>query len=113
MDYIIIDTPPCEMFQDAGMLSDYADGILYVVKYDFIPQRRIWEGLSFLGGRSARILGYVFNSYPDSVSEYGYGRYGYGRYGRYGYGKYGYGGGSYRQPYGQKNAYEEEEAENG
>ena len=113
MDYIIIDTPPCEMFQDAGMLSDYADGILYVVKYDFIPQRRIWEGLSFLGGRSARILGYVFNSYPESVSEYGYGRYGYGRYGRYGYGKYGYGGGSYRQPYGQKNAYEEEEAENG
>ena len=102
MDFIIIDTPPCEMFQGAGMLSDYADGILYVVKYDFIPQRRIWEGLSFLG-------------YPESVSEYGYGRYGYGRYGygRYGYGKYGYGGGSYRQPYGQKNAYEEEEAENG
>ena len=115
MDFIIIDTPPCEMFQDAGMLSDFADGILYVVKYDFVPQRRIWEGLSFLGGRSARILGYVFNSYPESVSEYGYGRYGYGRYGygRYGYGKYGYGGGSYRQPYGQKQAYEEEEAENG
>ena len=61
MDYIIIDTPPCEMFQDAGMLSDWADGILYVVKYDFIPQRRIWEGLSFLGDRNTKILGYVFN----------------------------------------------------
>ena len=115
MDYIIIDTPPCEMFQDAGMLSDWADGILYVVKYDFIPQRRIWEGLSFLGGRNARILGYVFNCYPESVSEYGYGRYGYGRYGygRYGYGKYGYGNGSYRQSDEQDTVYEGEEAENG
>lgn len=111
MDYIIIDTPPCEMFQDAGMLSDWADGILYVVKYDFIPQRRIWEGLSFLGDRNTKILGYVFNCYPESVSEYSYGRYGYGRYGygRYGNGKYGYGNGPYRQSDEQDIIYEGEE----
>lgn len=115
MDYIIIDTPPCEMFQDAGMLSDWADGILYVVKYDFIPQRRIWEGLSFLGDRNTKILGYVFNCYPESVSEYSYGRYGYGRYGygRYGNGKYGYGNGPYRQSDEQDIIYEGEEAGNG
>lgn len=90
MDYIIIDTPPCGMFQDAGILADQADGILYVVKYDYVPQRDIWTGFSSLQGRDAAFLGYVFNSYPESVSEYGYGRYGYG-YGNYGYRKYGYG----------------------
>lgn len=89
MDYVIIDTPPCEMFQDAGMLADMADGILYVVKYDFVPQQKILEGLSALRGKRAAFLGYAFNCYPESSSEYGYGRYGYGGYGRYGYGGYG------------------------
>lgn len=89
MDYIILDTPPSGMFQDAAVLADEADGILFVVKYDYVPQRQIWECFSSLRGRKAEILGYVFNEYPEAASEYGYGRYGYGRYG-YGYRKYGY-----------------------
>jgi len=88
MDYIIIDTPPCCMFQDAGILADQADGILYVVKYDEAPQREIRTGFLSLSGKNAPFLGYVFNDYPESVSEYGYGRYGYENYG---YRKYGYG----------------------
>lgn len=90
VDYIVIDTPPCEMFQDAGILAESADAILYVVKYDTVPQRQILDGISFLRDRKSRFLGYVFNSYPEAVSEYGYGRYGYGygRYGRYGHGYY-------------------------
>lgn len=90
MDYIILDTPPAGMFQDAAILAEEADGILYAVKYDYVPQQRILEGFSSLGGSGAPILGYVFNDYPEASSEYGYGRYGYGRYG-YGYRKYGYG----------------------
>ena len=101
MDYIIIDTPPCGMFQDAGMLADEADAILYVVKYDAVPQREIRTGFLSLSGRSAAFLGYVFNDYPEAVSEYGYGRYGYGYgsygYGSYGYRKYGYGYGGYSE----------------
>ena len=95
MDYIIIDTPPCEMFQDTGILADQADGILYVVKHDFASQQKIWEGISSLRGRKAAFLGYVFNDYPESVSEYGYGRYG-------GYGNYGYRKNRYRYGYGQE-----------
>lgn len=93
MDYIIIDTPPCGNFQDAAILADYADGILYVVRYDRVPRQRILESLSFLQGRKAGFLGYVFNACPQTQGHYGYGRYGYGRYGygRYGYGRYGYG----------------------
>ena len=93
MDYIVIDTPPCGMFQDAGIFAEYADSILYVVKYDSVPQREIRAGFSSLGGRNTSFLGYVFNEYPESASEYGYGRYGYGNYGYggYGYRRYGYG----------------------
>lgn len=92
MDYIIIDTPPSGMFQDAGILADLADGILYVVKYDFVSQQGIREGLTALQGKKTPVLGYVFNQYPESSSEYGYGRYGYGGYGysRYGYDRYRY-----------------------
>lgn len=102
MDYIVIDTSPCGLFQDAGILADLADGILYVVKYDEVSQRKIWEGISFLRERKAGFLGYVFNSYPESAGEYGYGRYGYGKYG---YGRYGYG---YRS-YGKQEPQDEEE----
>lgn len=101
MDYIVIDTPPCEMFQDVGMLAEYADAILYVVKYDTVSQRRIQEGISFLRDRKARFFGYVFNAYPEAVSEYGYGRYGYGygKYGRYGYRSHS---GETARPYGEE-----------
>lgn len=96
------------MFQDAGILADHADGILYVVKYDFVSLPRIWEGISFLKEKNAEFLGYVFNAYPESASEYGYGRYGYGKYGygKYGYSRYGYGKYGYRKygisAYGEK-----------
>lgn len=98
MDYVIIDSPPCTMFQDAGILADHADAVLYVVKYDELPLQKIQEGLSFLGSQRTPFTGYVFNNFPEGPGEYGYSRYGYGRYGygkygygRYGYGKYGYG----------------------
>ncbi len=102
MDYIIIDTPPCGNFQDAAILADYADAILYVVRYDMVPSQKILEGLSFLQGRKAGFLGYVLNICPQTQGHYGYGRYGYGRYGygRYGYSKYGnstYGNSTYKE----------------
>lgn len=89
-NYVILDSPPCEMFQDAGLLEEFADLILYTIRYDTVPQNRIREGLSSLSGRRASFAGYVFNNCPETGGVYGYGRYGYG-YGKYGYGKYGYG----------------------
>lgn len=93
MDYIIIDTPPCTMFQDASILAEHADCVLYVVQYDRLPLQKIRDGLLSLGGKKTAFVGYVFNGCPESTGRYGYGRYGYGRYGygRYGYGRYGYG----------------------
>ena len=94
MDLIVIDTPPCELFEDAGILAEYADGILYVIRHDAVQRRRILEGISDLEESSTKLLGYVFNGVPvhhSGYGYYGYGRYGYGYYGYGKYGKYGYG----------------------
>ena len=93
VDYIILDTPPCGLFPDAAALADWADAVLFVVRYDKVSQNNLQEALSMLDARNAAVLGYVFNAYPQTGSGYGYG------YGRYGYGKYGYG--SYGAKYGE------------
>lgn len=92
MDYVILDTPPCGIFQDAALMEEYVDSVLYVIKYDAVPQQKIIESLSFLKGSGPHFLGYVFNAYPQGMNDRSYGRYGYGRYGygRYGYSHYGY-----------------------
>lgn len=87
-DYIIIDTPPCGIFQDALMLQKYADALVYIVQYDTLTAQKIQEGLSLLRDDHC-VMGYVFNNYEKMTPDYGYGKYGYG-YG-YGYGKYNYG----------------------
>lgn len=109
-DYIIIDSPPCGSFQDAAILEEYSDAVLYVVKHDTVSKNKIREGLSFLNGGKAQLLGYVFNAFPQSMSHYGYGRYGYGKYGygRYGYGRYGYG----KYGYGKYGESKEESQDN-
>ena len=84
MDYIILDTPPCGLFQDAAIAANWADAALLVVRHDTVTKGNVAEALSMLDGRKATVVGYLLNDYPQSMSSYGYG------YGRYGYGKYGY-----------------------
>lgn len=94
MDLVILDAPPADLFEDAGILAGYSDGVLYLVRHDFVQRRKIVDGVSALEGSGAKILGYAFNCVPvhrGGYGYYGYGRYGYGYYGKYGYGKYGYG----------------------
>lgn len=90
-DLILLDAPPVEMFEDASILAEQSDGILYVIRYDQVQKRRILDSISGLEDSKAPLLGYVFNGVP--VHRGGYGYYGYGRYGYgyYGYGSYGYG----------------------
>lgn len=90
-DYIVIDTPPCGILQDASFLASYSDAILMVIRQDYQSVNRIVAGLEFLADTGTRILGYVINNEEMIIGSYGYGRYGYGNYGygKYGYGKYG------------------------
>lgn len=86
-DYVLIDTPPCGIFQDATFFQEYGDALLYVVKYDYMPHQKIQEGLSLLNDDTC-IMGYLFNVYSKKSPDYGYGKYGYGYSG---YRKYSYG----------------------
>ena len=85
VDYLILDTAPCGLFQDAAIVADWADAALMVVRYDTVTKNNIAEALSMLDSRQAEVIGYVLNAFPQASTGYGYG------YGRYGYGKYGYG----------------------
>ncbi|MGI6007522.1 MAG: polysaccharide biosynthesis tyrosine autokinase [Ruminococcus sp.] len=88
-ELIILDTPPAEMFEDAALLAEYADGILYVIRHDFVQKRRILDSIAGLEESQTPIFGYAFNGVPlhkGKYGYYGYGRYGYGYYGNYGYG---------------------------
>lgn len=87
VDYIIIDSPPCGMFQDTALLAECADSVLYLVGHDRLSAGAVRDGIHVLGGQQISFLGYVFNICPEGRGAYGYG-YGYG-YGKYGYGRYG------------------------
>ncbi len=92
VDYIVIDVPPARDFEDALIVKDYADAVLYVVRQDYAPKTQIIDTISLLEAEKANVTGFVFNGVTGVLGTYGYGRYSsYGRYGRYGhYSRYGY-----------------------
>ena len=87
-DYVFVDTPPLELFDDAEVISEYVDGILFVVRHNFTEKRKILDSLAVLGDTKAKLLGFIYNGDENRYFRYGYGKYGYGKYG---YGKYRYG----------------------
>lgn len=96
MDYIIVDTPPCGMMNDASLAADCVDAIMLVIRQDYARREKIQDGVEMLSSSAATIIGCVINGEDigsGSYGKYDYGKYGYGHYGygKYGYGKYGYG----------------------
>ena len=85
VDYIIVDTPPCGLYQDAALLADWADAVLFVIRYDYVTKNDISDALSMFDNQKAIVLGYVLNELPQT-NGYGYGYYGYGDYSCYTYG---------------------------
>ena len=92
-DYVIIDTPPCAITADPLLISDYCDGILFVIRQDATHRWTILDCMNNVSSRGCKIIGGILNAAKDSILDagYGYGKYGrYGRYGKYGYHRYGY-----------------------
>lgn len=93
--YVIVDTPPLELFSDAENLADLDASTLMVIRQNNVPAPVINDVIDTLKAHNARFMGYVFNDvhmllpalfHPES-SDYGY--HSYGKYGRYGsYEKY-------------------------
>lgn len=92
MDVILLDTPPGALLNDAFLAADNAQGILFVIRQDYVRRDKILEGMEILSESNADLIGCVINGEDTGIGSYGYGKYGYGKYGygRYGYGKYGH-----------------------
>lgn len=94
-DYIIIDLPPVTVVSDALVITPLCDGVLLVVRQDYVNKREVADAVDQLTYCKAKVLGYVLNdtnvnekSYRRGVSGKYYSRY--KKYGSYNYG-YGYG----------------------
>lgn len=85
-DYIIVDTPPCNMVIPSSAVIGLCDALVYVVLSDVTPLSDIKRAFNELSYNEFTFLGFVVNGVAEGV---GYGNYSRYRYG-YGYG-YGYG----------------------
>jgi protein-tyrosine kinase len=62
--FIIIDAPPCHVTAEAKFLSNYVDGIIYVVMAQKTPRKEIAKAIENLG--RDKVLGIVFNGYDKA-----------------------------------------------
>lgn len=89
VDFVIIDTPPGGMLADASILSEYADGAVFVVRQDWVRSDRVLEAIQNMSETGTTMIGCILNCAETGITGYGSG---YSHYGsRYGYGSYGYG----------------------
>src|SRR5262245_1441169 len=72
-DFIVLDMPPIVVAQDCRVISKWVDGFLLVVAADRTPARLVEEALNRMEGD--KIIGFVFNHEPQSLSYYYAGRY--------------------------------------
>ncbi|MGL4402158.1 MAG: tyrosine-protein kinase family protein [Fusobacteriaceae bacterium] len=74
-DLIIIDTAPLAVATDALLLSEYGDGILYVVGYNMVSKNELIEAKKLIDKSGCNLYGIVVNR----VGKKGYtdGNYGY------------------------------------
>jgi exopolysaccharide/PEP-CTERM locus tyrosine autokinase len=66
--YIIIDSPPCQVTSETGVLGNYVDGIIFVVMAQRSPREMIQRNIEYLG--KEKILGIVFNGYSHGDKFY-------------------------------------------
>jgi receptor protein-tyrosine kinase len=84
-DYIIIDTPPSQLFTDAVIMTEVADATVIVVKQDSANIDDVVNIVSDFGQSKAELIGFVFNNVRSaSVLPAGYSK-------KYNYSYYGYG----------------------
>lgn len=85
-DYIIIDTPPSQLFTDAAIISEYTDAGILVVRQNSANVDDVIGVVNDISQSNAEIIGFVFNNVSDTSilpggysKKYNYSYYGYGR----------------------------------
>jgi len=66
--YIVIDATPAQVTAEANVLSQYVDGIIFVIMAERAPRDAIQRSIDNLG--KDKILGLVFNGYKQSYRQY-------------------------------------------
>ena len=74
-DLIVLDTPPLVISTDAVILSEYADGVVYICGYDMVSRKELLQAKKILDIAKANIYGMVINKIDKK--GYSYGNYGY------------------------------------
>lgn len=61
VDYVILDSAPAGVLTDAGVLAQYADSVVFVVKKDYASTQHIMEGLEELSESHVHVIGGILN----------------------------------------------------
>lgn len=61
VDYVILDSAPAGLLTDAGVLAQYADSAVFVLRRDFASTTHIMEGLEELSESHIHMIGGVLN----------------------------------------------------
>lgn len=61
VDYVILDSAPAGLLTDAGVLAQYADSAIFVIKRDFASTTHIMEGLEELSESRVHLIGGILN----------------------------------------------------
>jgi capsular exopolysaccharide synthesis family protein len=73
--HIIIDSPPLMSVTDAAILSTQAEGVLLVIKAEFVPRKAAMDARDQLLEVNATLLGVVFNNVQTQRNGYFYNSY--------------------------------------
>jgi len=82
-DLIVLDTPPLTIATDAAILSEYADGVIYVCGYNMVTKEKLLRAKKILTRAGANIYGIVINKIDAKAYVSGYGYEEYGSYDNY------------------------------
>lgn len=74
-DYVIYDAPPVGTFVDAAVLSTVADGVIFVVRTDFVKRDAVVHAYEQLQKAEANVIGICATFVEGSGSEYYYAYY--------------------------------------
>ena len=58
---MILDSAPAGLLTDAGVLAQYADSVVFVIKRDFASAAHIMEGLEELSESHVHVIGGILN----------------------------------------------------
>lgn len=74
-DLIVLDNPPVAVATDAVILSEHADGLVYVVGYDMVSKKELEQSKKLFDRAGTNVYGVVVNKIQKKA--YSYGNYGY------------------------------------